>query len=120
MIALSLIYDFSFEGMTNGLFTIFFIAVFYLILNNKMQWLKSDTLVYLGALSFPLYLIHQNIGYVIIQKLESMGFVHEVFLVVPLGLSLVLAHMILHYVEKPSHNALFKLYKERQLAMPNI
>lgn len=119
MIALSLVYDFSFEGMTNGLFTIFFIAVFYLILNNKMQWLKSDTLVYLGALSFPLYLIHQNIGYVIIQKLEAMGFVHEVFLIVPLGLSLVLAHIILYYVEKPSHNVLFKLYKERQLAMPN-
>ncbi|WP_026859158.1 acyltransferase family protein [Jeotgalicoccus psychrophilus] len=120
MITLSLIYDFSFEGMTNGLFTIFFIAVFYLILNNKMQWLKSDTLVYLGTLSFPLYLIHQNIGYVIIQKLESMGFVHEVFLIVPLGLSLILAHIILYYVEKPSHNVLFKLYKERQLAMPNI
>lgn len=120
MIALSLIYDFSFEGFTNGLFTLFFIAVFYLVLNNKMQWLKSSTLVYLGALSFPLYLIHQNIGYVIIQKLESLGYVHEVFLVVPLGISLVLAHLILHYVEKPSHNVLFKLYKERQTAMLNV
>ena len=120
MIAASLIYDFSFEGMTNGLFTVFFIFVFYLILNDKMQWLKSDTLVYLGALSFPLYLIHQNIGYVIIQKLESLGFLHEIFLVIPLGISLVIAHLILNYVEKPSHNVLFKLYKERQLAMPYI
>ena len=120
MIALSLIYDFSFEGITNGLFTVIFISVFYLILNNKMQWLKSGTLVYLGALSFPLYLIHQNIGYVIIRKLESMGYVHEVYLVIPLGLSLILAHIILHYVEQPSHNVLFKLYKERQPAMPDV
>lgn len=120
MIVASVIYDFSFEGTTNGLFTLFFIAVFYMILNDRMQWLKSDTLVYLGALSFPLYLIHQNIGYVIIQKLESLGFVHEVYMVVPLGISLVLAHLILHYVEKPSHNVLFKFYKERQLALAHL
>lgn len=120
MIGAALIYDFAFEGLTNGLFTIFFIAIFYLILNNKMQWLKSDTLVYLGALSFPLYLVHQNIGYVIIHKLESMGYIHEVFLIVPIGVSLVLAQFILHYVEKPSHNVLFKLYKERRTAMVNM
>ena len=97
-----------------------FTAVFYLILNDKIQWLKSDTLVYLGALSFPLYLIHQNIGYIVIQKLESLGILHEVFLAVPLGNSLIFAHIILHYVEKPSHNVLFKFYKERQLAMSNV
>src|SRR5699024_12285111 len=83
MIALSLIYDFSFEGFTNGLFTLFFIAVFYLVLNNKMQWLKSSTLIYLGALSFTLSLLHLIFDYVIIQMIESLGYVHEVFLVVP-------------------------------------
>ena len=120
MIFAAVVYDFSFEGFTNGMFTLFFIGVFYLILNDKMQWLKSDTLVYLGALSFPLYLIHQNIGYIIIHKLESMGYMHEVFLIIPIGISLILAHLILHYVEKPSHNVLFKLYKDRRSALPNM
>lgn len=118
MIAASLIYDFAFEGMTSGLFSVFFILIFYLVLNDKMKWLQSKTLVYLGAISFPLYLIHQNIGYVIINKLESMGYVSEVYLFLPIGISLLLAHLISQYVEKPSHNVLFKIYKERNAAIP--
>lgn len=120
MIAASLIYDFVFEGITNGMFSLFFVGLFHLILNDKMKWLQSNTLIYLGAISFPLYLVHQNIGYVIINKLESMGYVSEVYLFIPIGISLVLAHIISQYIEKPSHNILFKIYKERQAAMPKV
>jgi peptidoglycan/LPS O-acetylase OafA/YrhL len=49
---------------------IFYLAMF-LVASGKMQWLNSPRLIKLGLLTYPLYLIHQNIGFVIFNTLGN-------------------------------------------------
>lgn len=81
----------------------FFSVVLYLALLNKVRFLNSAILIYLGSISYGLYLIHQNIGYVIINAMKYMGYLNAVTLViVPLSFSLALATLMHFFVEKKS------------------
>lgn len=107
----SVIYDFVFESVTNGLFSLLFIGIFALVLNRKMKWLNHKALLFLGSISYPLYLIHQNIGYALIEQMEKVGLTHELFVLVPLTLSILLAYGVVKFVETPIQNYLYRTYK---------
>lgn len=111
VIIVAVMYDFIFEGVVNGLFTVSFISIFALVLNDKLKILNNKLLLYLGNISYPLYLIHQNIGYALIHVMEDYGLTHEIWIIIPVIISVLLAHCILYVVEKPSQNFLFKYYK---------
>ncbi|WP_411843829.1 acyltransferase family protein [Salinicoccus sp. HZC-1] len=118
VIALCVIYDLAFMSIENALFTAAFVAAFYLIINNKMQFLSSPVLVFFGTISYPLYLIHQNIGYVILNKMHEMGYTHPIFTAMLVGATILAAYIIFRYVEQPVQNALYKLYKGQQKPRP--
>ncbi|WP_342388817.1 acyltransferase family protein [Salinicoccus bachuensis] len=118
VIGMAVIYDIFFHSIENALFTLLFIGVFHLILNGNLKFLSSKVLVFFGTISYPVYLVHQNIGYVMINRMESFGLVHEIYMLVPIGVSILMAYGIYRYVEQPSQNALYKLYKERRDAYP--
>src|SRR5699024_12801843 len=61
VIALCIFYDLFFMSTENALFTALFVATFFLVIHNRMQFLGSRVLVFFGTISYPLYLIHQNI-----------------------------------------------------------
>ncbi|NHN56573.1 acyltransferase [Calidifontibacter sp. DB0510] len=50
------------------LLTLAFAAV---TLTNRFAWLNTRVLLWLGAVSYPLYLLHQNIGYAIIVRTDE-------------------------------------------------
>ena len=111
LLAVSIIYDFLFEGVANGMFTVLFVAIFALVLAGKMKWLNNRVLLFLGSISYPLYLVHQNIGYAMIREMERFGMTHELWILIPLGLSIALSVLIVRYVEVPVQNFLYKKYK---------
>lgn len=49
------------------------IAIFLLLAFRRLSWIASPALVKLGAISYPLYLVHAAIGYSIIVRLEAAG-----------------------------------------------
>lgn len=53
-----------------SLMTGFFI-LFYLIVTGRTQYLRSAKFVFLGSLTYPLYLLHQNIGYMLFNALGA-------------------------------------------------
>lgn len=111
VIAMCIAYDLAFMSVENALITTAFVATFYLVINNKLQFLSSRVLVFFGTISYPLYLIHQNIGYVIINQLHAMGFTHPIYTVMLIGATVLAAYLIFRYIETPVQNALYKLYK---------
>lgn len=114
VIASCIAYDLTFMSIENALITLCFVATFYLVINNKLQFLGSRFLVFFGTISYPLYLIHQNIGYVVINQMHAMGLTHPIFTVMLVGATVLTAYLIFRYVETPVQNALYKIYKGQQ------
>ena len=59
-----------------GLVLAGFFAVFFLIATGRSRRWASRRFVVLGALTYPLYLIHQNIGYALLDLGYSRVNVH--------------------------------------------
>ncbi|MEI2356051.1 acyltransferase family protein [Mesobacillus zeae] len=102
LIGLCLIYEFALNDSKASLFVTMFFGVFYLLINGKLSLLNNKILTFLGAISYSLYLIHQNIGYIIINFMENNGLTNEVYLIIPLLISISLATLLTYSIEKPS------------------
>lgn len=50
---------------------IVFILIFFLFMKSTFTFMKSPILVFFGTISYSLYLVHQNLGYIVIQFVES-------------------------------------------------
>jgi peptidoglycan/LPS O-acetylase OafA/YrhL len=78
------------------------ISVFWLMLGGRLLWLKTPVLLWLGAISYPLYLVHQNIGYVIMHQLELAGIGIGVAAIAASVLALAIAHLLHRHIEDPA------------------
>ncbi|RBW47182.1 hypothetical protein DS885_04565 [Psychromonas sp. B3M02] len=94
-------------------FAVFYI-VFYLALSGRMRFLQFKPFVFMGSISYSLYLIHQNIGYVIINKFYAMQFNPLIGILVSVILCIVLATIISKFIEKPSLKYIRHSYKHNK------
>lgn len=116
-----LIYEFIFiNSISSNIAVVLFFSLFYLMINNKLRFLAVKPLIYLGAISYQVYLLHQNIGYVIINILERNGLVHEIYLGIPIIVTIILAVLLNYYVEKPIQRWLRFKAKPTPLLKKNI
>lgn len=113
LIGLSIVNQFINFKISYGIFYIVLITLFYLIVSSKditrPRWLIyiSRPIVYISSISYPLYLIHQNVGYAIIKFLENyIG--SEWLILIPITISILIATMLHKYIEVPSAKFLEK------------
>lgn len=92
--------------MISALFYLFF----YLAILGRLNFLTIKPLVFLGGISYSLYLLHQNIGYVIINELYTSGINPIVSISVAVCISITLAYLTTKYVERPSLVAIRTAY----------
>ena len=85
--------------------SIFAIAVF-----ARPSWLRSRSLVFLGAISYPLYVIHQNVGYCIIQHSIRVGLTPLLSILLAMMWSMLLAWLVHERIEIPAGRHLRRLY----------
>jgi peptidoglycan/LPS O-acetylase OafA/YrhL len=90
-----------------------FVAVFYLFVFGRLKWICWGGLAFLGSISYTLYLIHQRIGYVVIQNGYSQGFNPFVSIGLAICVAIGLAVAITYIVEKPSLRLLRNWYRKR-------
>jgi len=76
-----------------------FYIVFFLISTDKLVLLKSKKMLFFGALTYPLYLIHQNIGFMLFN---AFGEFANKYLVLGgvIGVMLLFSYLIHVHVEK--------------------
>ena len=48
-----------------------------------------------------MYLLHQNIGYIIINKMEAAGLTNEIFIIIPITVILLAAWLVHRFIEQP-------------------
>ena len=115
IILFALIYEFIFKGIISGLFVSSFILIFYALINNKLNFLNRRLIIYFGTISYSLYLTHSYIGFIIIYHLQKNGYTSQLFIIVPIIISIGLAHLITFYIEKPIQKYLLQKFTNRRL-----
>jgi peptidoglycan/LPS O-acetylase OafA/YrhL len=97
------------------LFVWYVFFIFYV--NNILGFLVNKITVFLGTVSFSLYLVHQFIGLHVLIPFFEKTLKLNTFLSLILSLSLVLiiAYLIMKCVEKPSMNYVRNRYKAIKL-----
>jgi peptidoglycan/LPS O-acetylase OafA/YrhL len=90
--------------------TVFYIT-FILFSFNKLSIIKFKPLLFLGAISYPLYLIHQYVGYILIKMFTNLSINTTLSIFLTLSLVIVLASAIHFFVEKPSNEYIRNYYK---------
>ena len=102
---------FALKGWTDMLVGVVVYLVFYLCINGRLTFLVNKPLLFLGSISYALYLFHQYIGYIIINQTKAYFGDSILVIVPPLLISIACAYLITRYVEQPTVNYLKKLYK---------
>lgn len=80
------------------------LALFFLLMGlvatGKLSWIRGRWTIALGAVTYPLYLIHQDIGYTVLSRLDTRVDAHLLLIGLVLGM-IVTAWLIHQIVEKP-------------------
>jgi peptidoglycan/LPS O-acetylase OafA/YrhL len=113
IIAFAIVTEFWLDGSELGIVAGIVAGIFLLFATGHATWLRWRGLAGLGAISYTLYLLHENIGWTVIRNLESRGVGEIVAVPVALVTVLTLATLTTYLVEKPAMNWIRKVYRSR-------
>jgi len=102
------------EGWPMALLAAGLTALVYAAALGRLPMLRMKLLGWLGAISYPLYLLHENIGWVLMNQLLARGLPTDVTIALTLVFSLALAHLVTQAVERPAMAAIRRRWAQRQ------
>ncbi len=76
-------------------------GVFFLFIFGRLRFLNARPLLFLGTISYALYVVHQNVGYVVMRWLQSLGASDHLAIVAAILVAVSLATAITFLIEKP-------------------
>lgn len=97
-----------------ALVIIIIFGIFYLFTYEKLFFIGIKPLLFLGYISYPLYLIHQYIGYIIILRLKNFNVNEFVAIFIAISFAILMAWFITACLEKPIHKYLRKIGDSKQ------
>jgi peptidoglycan/LPS O-acetylase OafA/YrhL len=103
------------EAMVADLTTAFVMAglilLFALCVGRWLRMLARGPLIWLGAISYPLYLTHQMIGYRILTAFLDAGWNEAAAIAATIALALLLASAITMGIERPAMRSIRSWYR---------
>jgi peptidoglycan/LPS O-acetylase OafA/YrhL len=103
-------------GVETGAVALLFVLVVSAAVLGYLQPLRLGPLLWLGAISYPLYLVHRNNGYLLMGHLHAWGLPPALTMLVAIAASLALASAITYGVERPAMSGLRRWYRGRARA----
>jgi peptidoglycan/LPS O-acetylase OafA/YrhL len=88
-------------------------AIFLSFTYGYAKWLSAKPLLWLGGISYTLYLVHQNIGHVVIRNLETRGVNPNLAILLTIAVVLGLALAITRLIERPAMTWVREQYRRR-------
>jgi len=112
LLVLTLIHEYFLHGLLFMIPILFFYGLFTALQFNLLKYISNKIFLFLGFISYPLYLLHQNLGYLIIFHLNEMGVNYHVGLIsailVSIFLAWILAKLIEPFIQKKLKHILSK------------
>jgi peptidoglycan/LPS O-acetylase OafA/YrhL len=102
------------ESWWLAVISILFAAVVYGAASKRVTLLRLGPLVWLGAISYPLYLLHENIGWGMLLNLEAVGWTPNWAILASICVVLLLAAMLHYTVEMPAMKRIRNYYRRHR------
>lgn len=115
ILLIALIYSCIMLGIKYAIILLFVTPVIIATIKGKIKFLESKILNKIGAISYPLYLIHQNVGMAIEYNMMIMLKKYSLwYVIIAIFLVVILAIVLYTLVEKPSQKILNNCWSEIQ------
>jgi peptidoglycan/LPS O-acetylase OafA/YrhL len=98
-------------GVETGVVVTVFVLCLVAAVLGHLQRLCVRPLLWLGAISFPLYLLHRNNGYLLMDNLYAIGVPPAICMAVAIAASLALASAFTYGIERPAMTQLRRWYR---------
>jgi len=108
------------QGIAGLALALAIIGIFWLVSQRRAGFLDTRVLVFLGTISYPLYLLHQNIGYAVIRGLRAQSVGYGWAMLAAMAVSLAGASALHYAVEAPVREAFQRWNKRRRAAAPAV
>ena len=93
-------------------------AILYAATTGRLPFLNARPLLWFGFISYPLYLIHQNIGYVLLRWFDGNGWNPNLGVLAASLLSIALASLITYTIERPVMQFIRGMMKRKSQVQP--
>lgn len=90
-------------------------VIFHALLKGWLRFLCVRPLLWLGSISYSLYLVHQHIGFVIMLKADAAGLNPWVGFMLALGVAVGLGFCLNRYVELPAARLVRRWWSRRRI-----
>ncbi|MFQ5560662.1 MAG: acyltransferase family protein [Nitrospinota bacterium] len=87
----------------------FYFLLFFLFVTGRLGFIAKKGLVFLGDISYSLYLLHQTIGFIFILFFLEKGLSHTLSVCLTVFLVVLLSWLVTILIEKPSTRRLRRL-----------
>lgn len=101
------------EGVGTGFLAMGLSILLYFTALGRLPILANPVLVWLGAISYTLYLLHENIGWGVMLQAQRSGVSTNVSIAAAIVVSLAMATALTRLVERPAMRWLRARYKQR-------
>ncbi|AUW57341.1 acyltransferase [Sphingobium sp. SCG-1] len=81
-------------------------VVFAAMVAGRLRFLAARPLLWLGSISYTLYLVHHNIGFIILLHADEMGLSPLMAVLIAIGVAVALAVLLHHWIEQPLAHAI--------------
>lgn len=83
------------------LFTALLMLVFWAMIEGRLGWICARPLIWVGQISYSLYLVHQHIGFTIMLRADAAGWHPIVGYALAIAAAIGLGFAVNRYVERP-------------------
>lgn len=118
-IAFAIATEWYVEGLEMGIVACVVAGIVLLVATGHAAFLRWRPLLALGAISYPLYLLHENIGRTVIRLVESRGLGEVIAIPIAVAVALTLATLTHKLIEDPAMawiRTTYARYARRQTA----